>query len=125
MVLFGGYAAFVVADARLVFKVAENRSLEQVATLSTQAITAVYCAEMLCAIRPQSFVLIHSAAAWVSFLIQLAKHKGALVLGTTRSASKVAYFTGQPRRLPNQLPGKRFCLGSESHHARAGGRSGF
>lgn len=63
LVLFGEYAAFVVADAHLVFKVAENQSLEQAATLSTQAITAVYCAEML-SVHSATKHLIDSFGGW-------------------------------------------------------------
>lgn len=44
-------------------------------------------------IRPQSILLIHSAAGGVgSFLTQLAKHKGAILLGITSSSSKMAYL---------------------------------
>lgn len=87
---FGGYAQYVVTDARAVVKIDEHLPTAEAAALTTQFCTAYYCAAEMVQLHPGDVVLIHSAAGGVgTALLQLALHKGCEVIATTGSSHKV------------------------------------
>lgn len=90
MTRFGGYAEFVVTDARAVVKVKNDAPLTEVGSLTTQYCTAYYCAAEMVNLFEGDKVVIHSAAGGVgSALLQYALHKNCEVFATTGSAHKV------------------------------------
>ncbi|MCS6934150.1 MAG: zinc-binding dehydrogenase [Chitinophagales bacterium] len=91
MTRFGGYAQYVVTDARAVTRVQEQTDITEAAALTTQYCTAYYCAAEMVHLHEGDTVVIHSAAGGVgSALLQYALHKKCRVIATTGSDTKVA-----------------------------------
>lgn len=91
----GGYAEFVLADAAGVAPIPDGKSFEEAAALPVNYLTAYHALYVLGNLRPKSRVLVHGAGGGVgSAAIQLAKLRGALVIGTA-SAGKHAFAKGQ------------------------------
>lgn len=83
----GGYAEFVVADAERVVPVSDELEFGKATALLVQGLTAL---GLLRGVRANQNVLVHAAAGGVgSLLVQLAKHKGARVIGTASTAEKL------------------------------------
>lgn len=86
----GTYATTVVAPVSRIYPVPAALSLEIAAALPVQGLTAYHLVHTMGAVRPGQTVLVHAAAGGVGHLaIQLARHAGARVLGTTSQAAKV------------------------------------
>ncbi len=83
----GGYAEYALADARRVVPIPENLEFGKATALLVQGLTAL---GLLKNLQAGQTVLIHAAAGGVgSLLVQLAKHKGARVIGTASTAQKL------------------------------------
>lgn len=84
----GGYAEYVVAKERDVVSIPEGIDDGAATALLAQGLTALGLIKDL---RAGETILIHAAAGGVgSLLVQLAKHRGARVVGTASSAEKLA-----------------------------------
>lgn len=83
----GGYAEYAVAPAFQVVPIPEGLSDGEATALLVQGLTAL---GLLQDLKPEQSILIHAAAGGVgSLLVQLAKQRGARVLGTASSAEKL------------------------------------
>ena len=83
----GGYAEYVAADWRTVVPIPDDLEFGKATALLVQGLTAL---GLLADLKSGQTILIHAAAGGVgSLLVQLAKHKGAKVLGTASSAEKL------------------------------------
>ena len=90
---FGGYATKTVADARVCAPLPEDMDAATATALATQACTAHFAGEEMVRMRPGDHVLIHAAAGGVGhLLVQLAKHRGAVVFGTAGSPAKLDFL---------------------------------
>ena len=86
---FGGYASHVIVPASAVVRVPDQVDAGALAALGTQGVTAWLAAEHLVQIETGDHVLVHSAAGGVgSLLVQLARARGAVVIGTVGSDDK-------------------------------------
>ncbi len=86
---FGGYAEYVVTDARALSVIDEELDPVKATALATQYCTAWYAAEELIVLHAQENVLVHAASGGVgTALVQMAKRRGCTVLGTTGSEEK-------------------------------------
>lgn len=89
---FGGYSDVVVLPQQQVFKLPAQMSFEEGAAFPVVYITAHHMLLFTGNLRPQSSVLIHSAAGGVGLAaIQIAKTRGCRILGVA-SASKHAFL---------------------------------
>lgn len=83
----GGYAEYVVTKAAQVVPVPDGLEFSKATTLLVQGLTAL---GLLKGLRTGQTILIHAAAGGVgSLLVQLAKLKGARVIGTASTAEKL------------------------------------
>lgn len=83
----GGYAEYAVARAADVVPVPDELDFGRATALLAQGLTAL---GLLKDLRAGQTVLIHAAAGGVgSLLVQLAKHRGARVIGTASTAEKL------------------------------------
>jgi len=83
----GGYAEYAVADWRTVVPIPDDLEFSKATALLVQGLTAL---GLLADLKSGQTILIHAAAGGVgSLLVQLAKHKGAKVLGTASTAEKL------------------------------------
>ena len=83
----GGYAEYAVADWRTLVPIPDDLEFGKATALLVQGLTAL---GLLKDLRSGQTILIHAAAGGVgSLLVQLAKLKGAKVLGTASSAEKL------------------------------------
>lgn len=83
----GGYAEYAVAPAARVFPIPDGLEFGAATALLVQGLTALGLLEDL---QAGQSILIHAAAGGVgSLLVQLAKQRGARVLGTASSAEKL------------------------------------
>ncbi|MEY3442592.1 MAG: hypothetical protein RLZZ519_873 [Bacteroidota bacterium] len=90
---FGGYATKVVAPVAGVVPIPADMEVGIALALMVQYSTAWYCAEYATRIMPGDHVLIQAAAGGVgTALVQIAKHRGAIVYGTAGSAAKLDYL---------------------------------
>jgi len=88
----GGYAEYAVADWRTVVPIPDDLDFGKATALLVQGLTAV---GLLADLKSGQTILIHAAAGGVgSLLVQLAKHKGAKVLGTASTAEKLEKVAG-------------------------------
>jgi NADPH:quinone reductase len=88
----GGYAEYAVAPAAQVVPIPENLSDGEATALLVQGLTAL---GLLQDLQSGQTILIHAAAGGVgTLLVQLAKHRGARVLGTASSAEKLEKVVG-------------------------------
>ena len=86
---FGGYASMVVASASAVVPIPEPMEWGAATALGTQGVTAYLAAEHLVRIHAGDHVLVHAAAGGVgTLLVQLARARGAVVIGTVGSDDK-------------------------------------
>jgi NADPH2:quinone reductase len=91
--LFGGYAEYVVTDMRAMVQISEQMEAGVAVALATQYCTAYYLAEEMAPLQAGDRVLIHAAAGGVgTALVQLARHKGAVIFGTAGSDNKLEYL---------------------------------
>lgn len=89
---FGGYAKHAKTRYDAVIEIG-NMPAAEALPFATQGVTAHYMAEVLSPIQAHDNVLIHAAAGGVgSFLVQLAKLKGATVFGKIGKADKKDYL---------------------------------
>ncbi len=87
--LFGGYASHIVLTPDRLFRVPENLSLEQAASIPTVFLTAWFMAQRQVHPEPGDTWLVHSAAGGVgSAQVQLGRLAGCRVLGVVGSAHK-------------------------------------
>ncbi len=92
MTRFGGYAEYVSTNAAGVHSIPEGWEPARATTLTTQACTAIVCAEEVLNLYPGDKVLIQAASGGVGrVLVQLAKHKGCTVFATA-STGKQEYL---------------------------------
>ncbi|MGI8788061.1 MAG: quinone oxidoreductase family protein [Pyrinomonadaceae bacterium] len=83
----GGYAEYAAADWRTVVPIPDNLDFGKATALLVQGLTAV---GLLTDLKSGQTILIHAAAGGVgSLLVQLAKLKGARVLGTASTVEKL------------------------------------
>ncbi len=88
----GCYAEFVVTDAKTTFPIPTELNSSEATALLVQGLTAIGLLESL---QPGQNILIHAAAGGVgTLLVQLAKLKGAKVLGTASSEEKLDKVIG-------------------------------
>ena len=85
----GAYAEHAVVPADRLVKLPAGLSFDLAAAAMLQGMTAHYLATTTCALAPGKTCLVHAAAGGVGLLlVQMAKRKGALVIGTTGSEEK-------------------------------------
>ncbi len=83
----GGYAEYAIADWRTIVPIPDDLDFGKATALLVQGLTAL---GLLADLKSGQTILIHAAAGGVgSLLVQLAKHKGAKVLGTASTAEKL------------------------------------
>ena len=83
----GGYAEYAVADGRTIVPIPDDLDFGKATALLAQGLTAL---GLLADLKSGQTILIHAAAGGVgSLLVQLAKHKGAKVLGTASTTEKL------------------------------------
>lgn len=87
----GAYAERTVAPARRLVKLPEGVSTRQAAAALLQGMTAHYLATSTFPLGPGHACLVHAAAGGVGLLLcQIAKRRGARVIGTVSTAAKAA-----------------------------------
>ncbi len=87
----GSYAEAAVVPAELVVRIPDDVEFEQAAAVMLQGCTAHYLTQSTFPIQEGQTALIHAAAGGVGhLLVQLAKRRGARVLGTASTDEKVA-----------------------------------
>ncbi len=85
----GSYASRKVLPTSVAVKIPDGVSLETAAALMLQGITAHYLVASTYPVKPGDDVLVHAAAGGVGLLlIQLAKARGARVIGTVSTEEK-------------------------------------
>ena len=89
----GSYAEYVVANEQLVFKIPDNLSFEQAATMPTVSILSYIILYEIGQVQKTDTIVIHSAAGGVgSMLVQLAKLAGVQkIIGTVGNRRKEGY----------------------------------
>lgn len=87
----GAYAEYAVAPADRVVRLPDGVSAAQGAALMLQGMTAHYLACTTYPLHPGDTCLVHAAAGGVGLLLcQIAKRRGARVIGTVSTAAKAA-----------------------------------
>jgi NADPH2:quinone reductase len=87
----GSYAEAAVVPAWKLVPVPDAVGLDVAATLMTQGMTAHYLVNSTYVLGPEDVALVHAAAGGVGLLlVQLAKAKGATVIGTCSTEEKAA-----------------------------------
>lgn len=89
----GSYAEYVVANEQLVFKIPDNLSFEQAATMPTVSMLSYILLYEVGQVQKEDTIVIHSAAGGVgSMLVQLAKLVGVQkIIGTVGNLNKEDY----------------------------------
>lgn len=88
----GGYAQYAIAPAAQTIQLPDELGFNEATALLVQGLTAL---GLLQDLQTGQAILIHAAAGGVgSLLVQLAKQKGARVLGTASSAEKLEKVAG-------------------------------
>jgi NADPH2:quinone reductase len=83
----GAYAEYAIVPAARLVPVPTGVPLEQAAAVMLQGMTAHYLAHSTFALKPGDTALVHAAAGGVGqLLVQIAKRRGARVLGTASAA---------------------------------------
>jgi NADPH:quinone reductase len=89
--LLGSYAEYALAPAERLVPIPEGVSAEQAAAVLLQGITAHYLTTSTCRLERHHTCLVHAAAGGVGLLlVQMAKRRGARVLGTVSTEEKAA-----------------------------------
>jgi NADPH2:quinone reductase len=87
--LSASYAEYMLAPAQRLVPVPDTMSLETASAVIHQGLTAHYLTQSTHPIQPGETVLIHAAAGGVGQLLtQMAKHRGARVIGTVSTEEK-------------------------------------
>ncbi len=87
----GSYAEFAPVPAWKLVKVPDGVDIEVATTLMVQGMTAHYLVNSTYALGPEDVAVVHAAAGGVGLLlVQLAKAKGATVIGTCSTEEKAA-----------------------------------
>jgi len=90
----GTYAEEVVVDAAMLAPVPDGVSSAQAAAVMLQGMTAHYLVTDTFDLREGQTCLVHAAAGGVGhLLVQMAKMRGARVIGTASTAEKIAFAT--------------------------------
>ncbi|GAA6035547.1 hypothetical protein JCM8097_000309 [Rhodosporidiobolus ruineniae] len=85
----GSFAEYAIAKADKVVKLPEGFTTRQAATAITQGLTALTFVKEAHEVKKGQFILVQAAAGGLGLLlVQLAKHFGATVIGTTSTAEK-------------------------------------
>lgn len=85
----GSYAEYAIVPARTLVKVPQEMDIESATAVMLQGMTAHYLSCSTYPIQKGDAVLIHAAAGGVGLLlVQMAKLRGARVIGTTSTAEK-------------------------------------
>ncbi len=85
----GGYAEYAIAAANRLVPIPAGISLEQAAAVLLQGMTAHYLALSTFPLKPGDTALVHAAAGGVGLLlVQIAKMRGARVIGTVSTEEK-------------------------------------
>ena len=85
----GAYAEYAIAPAWRVVAVPAGMDLKVAAAVLLQGATAHYLAHSTYALKPGDTALIHAAAGGTgALLVQIAKRRGARVIGTTSTPAK-------------------------------------
>jgi len=93
--LLGAYAEYAVVPADRVVVLPDGVSSKQGAAVMLQGMTAHYLATSTYALKPGDACLVHAAAGGVGLLLcQIAKLRGARVLGTVSTREKAALARG-------------------------------
>src|SRR5213593_574205 len=93
--LLGAYAEYAVVPADRVVVLPDGVSTKQGAAVMLQGMTAHYLATSTYALKPGDACLVHAAAGGVGLLLcQIAKLRGARVLGTVSTRDKAALARG-------------------------------
>jgi len=83
----GTYAEYIVLAENNASSKPSNLSFEEAASVPLAALTAYQCLLGAARLKQDETVLVHAAAGGVGhFAVQMAKHRGARVLGTARSS---------------------------------------
>ena len=91
----GSYAEQVVADAAEVVKIPSDVATKTAAAVMLQGLTSHYLVNSTYPIREGDTCLVHAAAGGVGLLlVQMAKMRGAQVIGTTSTKEKAALARG-------------------------------
>jgi NADPH:quinone reductase len=86
---YGSYAELYALPAWHLYKIPSSVAFEDAAAIMLQGMTAHYLTHSTYAVKPNDTVLVHAAAGGTgSFLVQLAKIRGARVFGTVSTAEK-------------------------------------
>lgn len=87
----GAHAEYAKVSASRLVKVPEEISFEQAATSMIQGLTAHYLVHTTGRVKPGDKVLIHAISGGTGSLVcQVAKNRGAFVIGTTSTEAKAA-----------------------------------
>lgn len=87
----GAYAEYAVVAARMLAPVPAGIDLTIAAAVMLQGMTAHYLSHSTYPLRPGDTALVHAAGGGVGqLLVQMAKRRGAYVIGTTSNAEKEA-----------------------------------
>ena len=106
----GAYATERVMDSKHLVKVPDGVSDELAAVSLLKGITAYIATHQMGKIKPGQWVLVHAAASGVGMLItQMAKRRGASVIGTVSSAEKEAM--AQKMGCDHTVPSDNFIEG--------------
>jgi NADPH:quinone reductase len=93
--LLGAYAEYAAVPADRVVVLPDGVSTKQGASVMLQGMTAHYLATSTYALKPGDMCLVHAAAGGVGLLLcQIAKLRGARVLGTVSTREKAALARG-------------------------------
>lgn len=91
----GAYAEYAVVPATKLVSVPKEVDLQEAAAVILQGMTAHYLSHSTCALQAHDTVLIHAASGGVgSLLIQMAKLRGARVIGTASTEEKAERAKG-------------------------------
>ena len=86
----GAYAQYVAVEASAVFRLPDNVDTKTAAAVYLQGLTAHYLTTTTYPIKKGDWVLVHAAAGGTgSLVVQMAKLRGATVIGTAGSDEKV------------------------------------
>ena len=89
----GIYAEYIAIPQNRLVTVPDGLSLEQAAAVLMQGLTAYVLLHDVYALKENETALIHAAAGGVGMiLVQMARHLGATVIGTTSSAQKLDFI---------------------------------
>lgn len=87
--ILGAYAEYALVPAARLVAIPDDLSTQQAAAVMLQGMTAHYLTCSTYPIKPGETVLVHAAAGGLGLmLVQIAKHRGARVIGTVSTEAK-------------------------------------